>query len=321
MRHLPTRLWSWLRHLHVEHKGLKLLAIAIALALFALSRQPVSDVRIYGVPVEFINLRPGVEVTSEAVQTVNVRVRGPRDIVRSLTPNQLSVTADLSNKEPGERIIQLRPQDVEHPDGTRVLQIEPASIRLLLEPKQRKRVPVEAQFMGQPGDGLEIHRVNVEPATVEIEGPQAQLDKVHRLLTETISLNGHTSDFRTVVEVETPYRSLNVLTPGPISLAIEIGERRTTRRFVGVPVNALDQPADGRLLTKTVTVELYGARSVLDALRTQDLSAEVRLADLAADKDTAPVQVRLPDWASERATIKSVTPAMARVKQQATRGL
>lgn len=315
MKHLPARLWLRLRHLHVEHKGLKLLALALAISLFALSRQPVSDVRVYGVPVEFINPRSGVEVTSEAAPTVNVRVRGPRDIVRSLTPNQLSVTADLSNKEPGERVIQLRPKDVEHPDGMRVLQIEPASIRLLLEPKQRKRVPVEAQFAGQPAAGLEIHRVNVEPATVEIEGPQAQLDKVHRLLTETVSLNGHTSDFRTAVEVETPHRSLHVLTPGPISLAIEIGERRITRRFVDVPVVWLDQPAHGRLLTKTVAVELYGARSVLDALRAHDLRAEMRLADVPADADAAPIQVRLPDWAKERVTVKSVTPAAARINR------
>lgn len=315
MKHLPTRFWSWLRHLHVEHKGLKLLALALALALFALSRQPVSDVRIYGVPVEFINTRPGVEVTSEAAQTVNVRVRGPRDIVRSLTPNQLSVTADLSKKEPGERVIQLRPQDVEHPDGLRVLQIEPASIRLLLEPKQRKRVPVEAQFAGQPADGLEIHRVSVEPAMVEIEGPQAQLDKIHRLLTETVSLNGHTSGFRAVVEVETPHRALHVLTPGPITLFIEIGERRITRRFVDVPVSWPDQSAAGRSLTKTVAVELYGARSVLDALRVHDLRAELRIAGGAAETGAVPVQIRLPDWASERVVVKDVTPPTARVKR------
>lgn len=315
MRHLPARLWSWLRHLHVEHKGLKLLALALALALFALSRQPVSDVRVYGVPVEFINARSGVEVTSEAAQTVNVRVRGPRDIVRSLTPNQLSVTADLSNKEPGERVVQLRPQDVVHPDGIRILQIEPASIRLLLEPKQRKRVPVEAQFDGQPADGLEIHRVSVEPATVEIEGPQAQLDKIHRLLTETISLNGHTSNFRTVVEVETPHRTLNVLTPGPITLSIEIGERRITRRFIGVPVVWLDQPAPGQLLTKMVVVELYGARSVLEALRVHDLRAQARVDGLAADADAAPIEVRLPDWAQERVTIKNVAPSTARIRR------
>lgn len=315
MRYLPARFWSWLRHLHVEHKGLKLLALALALALFALSRQPVSDVRIYGVPVEFINARPGVEVTSEAAQTVNVRVRGPRDIVRSLTPNQLSVTADLSNKEPGERVIQLRSQDVEHPDGMRVLQIEPASIRLLLEPKQRKRVPVEAQFTGQPADGMEIYRVNVEPATVEIEGPQAQLDKLHRLLTETVSLNGHTSDFSTVVEVETPHRALNVLTPGPINLSIQIGERRITRRFTSVPVVWPEQPALGQRLTKMVAVELYGARSVLEALRVHDLRAEARVDGLAADADAAPVQVHLPDWAQARVTIKNVTPAAASIKR------
>lgn len=312
MKSTLARSRLWLRHVHIEHKGLKLLALLLAISLFILSRQPVSDVRIHGVPVEFINPPPGIEVMGEAAQTVTVRVRGPRDIVRSLTPNQLSISADLSNKELGERIIQLRPKDVEHPAGVRVLQIEPASIHLVLEPKEHKRVPVEPQLTGQLAENLEVYRVNAEPATVEIAGPRTQLEKINYLSTETVSLSGHNSDFRTEVEVETPHRSLHVLTPRPITLTIEIGERRITRRLVDVPVMWLNQPAHTQLLTKTVAVELYGVRSVLEPLRAQDLRAEMSLAGVSAEATEAPVQIRLPDWAGARVAIRSITPAVAR---------
>ncbi|HMY72495.1 MAG TPA: CdaR family protein, partial [Blastocatellia bacterium] len=139
----PSRLWRRVRHIHIEHKGLKLLALALAILLFAVSRQPLSDVKLFNVPLEYRGLGSNLEISGDVEQTVSVRVRGPRDLVRSLTPAQLSVVADLANKEPGERVVQLHSSDVSLPDNNiEVVQIEPASIRLLLEPKLRKRVRV-----------------------------------------------------------------------------------------------------------------------------------------------------------------------------------
>lgn len=311
----PERLWLRLRHLHIENKGLKLLALGLALLLFAISRQPISDVRLSGVQVEFTGISPGVEIMGEHEQKVSLRLRGPRDVVRSLTPNQLTVTADLSNKQPGERVVQLRPSDVTHPDGIRVLQIEPASIRLQLEPKVRKRIRVEAQFDGQPSAGQELYGVNVQPTEVEVEGPQSQLERVTRLVTETVSLQGHTSNFRTEVEVETPHPSMRVLTPSPIKVAIEIGERRISRYFANLPVVWLDPLPNGRLLTKTATVELYGPHSLLEALKPETLRVECQTAELSEMGDALPLHVVLPASPSQHVEIKQVIPTTAKIKR------
>lgn len=314
----PSRLWRRARHIHIENKGLKLLALLLAILLFAVSRQPVSDVKLFNVPLEYRGLSPNVEISGDVEQTVSLRVRGPRDVVRSLTPNQLSVVADLTSKEPGERVVQLQAGDVSLPDNAiRVMQIEPASIRLLLEPKLRKRVAVEAQFMGQLAEGVEIYHVSAQPAEIDIEGPQSQLNKVGRLLTETVNLSGRSADFQVTVDVETPHHSLRVLTPNPVRLSIQIGERRGFQRFSGVPVSWPDQPvggARGRLLTSTVEIELFGPISALKALQAKDLRAEVS-GEPSDETGSAQPKVILPENADKRIEIRNIIPSEVKFKK------
>ncbi|MBL8189339.1 MAG: hypothetical protein JNK38_15125 [Acidobacteria bacterium] len=307
------RLWNRLRHVEVENKGLMVMAILLAVLLFAVSRQPISDVKLFNVPLEYRGQRPDVEISGEITQTVSVRVRGPRDLVRSLTPTQLSVIADLTNKEAGERVVQLRPDDVSLPDnGIHVIQVEPASLRLVLEPKIRKQVPVEAQYSGQLADGVEFYSARLQPPVVEIEGAQSHLGKVSRVLTETVNLNGRSSSFSVAVDVEMPHPSLRVLTSDEVKLFVEIGERRSFKRFANVPVQWLNPSPGGALLTKTVAVELYGPNSAVDAIQEKDLRAEI-----TADPNTtrAVPKIILPVNADPRIGIRSIIPNEVKLKK------
>jgi len=314
-RLLPSRFRQWLRHLHIENKGLMLMALLLAVALFALSRQPLSDVKLFNVPLEYRGQRADVEISGDITQTVSVRVHGPRDLVRSLTPTQLAVIADLSNKEAGERVVQLRPGDVSLPDNSiQVVQIEPASIRLVLEPKVRKFVEVEAQLIGQLPEGLELYRSVAEPGSVEIEGAESQVNKVGRLKTETINLQGHSKDFQTLVDVETPHPSLRVLTTTPLKLSVEIGERRVLKHFAAVPVHCSNSSISSQLLTKTVEVQLYGPGSALDVLQSKDLRVEIP-SDLTTGITSALLKVVLPENSSPYIETRKIIPNEVKFKK------
>ena len=311
----PSRLKQWVRHLHIENKWLLLMSLLLAIVLFIFSRQPVSDVKLFNVPLEYRGQRSDVEISGEVTQTVSVRVRGPRDLVRSLMPSQLAVTADLTNKEAGERVIQLHPSDVSLPDNNiHVVQVEPASIRLVLEPKVKKRVAVEGQLIGQPANGLEVYGCKIEPDSIEIEGAESQVKKVGRLLTESVNLNGHSKSFDTSVDVETPHSSLRVLTATPIKMFVEVGERRIFKRFPTVPVHWLNPTAGGQLLTKTVEVQLYGPGSVLEALRPTDLRVEVVAPPLSGITMAVP-QIALPDNLSPHVEVQKIIPNEVKFKK------
>ncbi len=307
----PSRLFHRLRHTRIENKGLKLLSLLLAILLFAVSQQPATDLRMVGVPIGYRGLSPGVKISGDVDQTVSVRLSGPRNIVRSVIPNQLMVIADLSNKEPGERIVQLKVDESSLPDNVKVLQIEPISIRIKLEPTATKRVKVETRFLGQVAEGWEIYRVKLDPGEVEIEGPQSLVHKVDRVVTETVNLDGRKADFQTFVEVEAPQDSLQVKTPGPINLSVNIREERAARLFANIPVRWPDKNATGRLLTKTVDVEVFGPKSAVEALRSDDLIIEATTTGLPPGATSVAPQIQLP----ANIEVRNVIPREVKVKR------
>src|SRR5262249_16922097 len=309
----PSRLLHRLRHTRIENKGLKLLSLLLAILLFFLSRQPSTDMRMVGVPIEY-RVSPGIEIGGDVEQKVSVYLSGPRNTVRSLIPNQLPVIADLSNKEPGERIVQLKTDESALPDNVKVLKIEPASIRIHLEPTVTKRVKVEAQFGGQIAEGREIYLVKLTPGEVEIEGPQSRVNKIDHVLTETVNLDGRKADFQTSVEVEVPQDSLRVNTQGPINLSVHIGEQRVKRRFANTPVRWIDKNSKGRLLTKTVDVEVYGPKSAVDAFRPSDLRVEGKKTGLPANATPHHPDVQLHTNAEKKLEF-TVIPNEVKVKR------
>jgi len=226
-----SRIKQWgsrLRRKSAENVWLKLLALLLAVILFALSRQPPTDVRLAGVPLEFRGLGSGLEIGSEVEPTVSVRLRGPRDVVRSVTPNQIAVIADLTNKESGERVVQLRTVDVTKPEGVEVLRIDPASVTLQLELTSHKAIEVKPQFRGELARGLELYSVQASPPTVEIEGPQSAVGRLTSISTESVPLDNKTASFHTTVDVEPPNHFIRVVTAGPVVLSVELGPRRET---------------------------------------------------------------------------------------------
>jgi YbbR domain-containing protein len=307
----PARLFHRLRHTRIENKGLKALSLLLAVLLFVVSRQPLIDRRLAGVPIEYRGLSPGVKIVGDAEQTVSLRLSGPRDIVRFLTPNQLVVFADLSGKEPGERSVQLKVDESFLPDNIKVIQIEPPSIKIKLEPNVTKLVRVEAKFEGVVPEGRELYGVEIHPSEIEIEGPQSIVDKMESVLTETVSLDKRDADFHTAVEVEIPQDSLRVKTPGQIQLSIKIGEERQLRRFANAPVQWIDKSATGWLLTKTVRLEVFGPKSAIEALRADDLRVEVETASLPPAVTSVTPQVRLP----ANIEVRKIIPREVKVKR------
>lgn len=302
-------------HVALENKGLKLLSILLAILLFAFSRQPISDVRINEVPVEFRGIPPGVEIVGDQGQLVSVRLQGPRDIVRSLNANQISVTANLSNKEPGDRIAQLHPDDVSRPEHVQVLQILPPSIRLHLERTAVKSVKVEAKTLGRVAEGWEIYDMRSVPPRIEIEGPESHIEKAEFVSTETINLTGRKSSFEEVVDVETPTTSLRVKTRERIRLFIDIGERRTTRYFPEVGVEWPDRGPGDKLITRAVALELHGPASILNTLSAREIEVKLLTNNLPGNIISAAPNVVLPDRCLPHVKVKQILPAEIKFKK------
>lgn len=220
--HPLARSWALLCKAVVENWHLKLLSLAVAFALFAVSRQPDHEVLLANVPLEFIHLAPGLEISGEPPAAVNVRLRGPRDLVQGLTANQLAVQADLINKTAGERVIQLKAADVQKPEKVEVRRLDPPTVELKLELTKRKTVPVEPQFIGSVGHGYEYFVTGLEPSVVEIEGPESKVEQVDKVLTESVRITGRHESFQLQVDLETSRQGVRLTKLAPAHLTVEV---------------------------------------------------------------------------------------------------
>ena len=124
---------NWLTKLFTENLGLKLLALLLAVMIWSAVGGDVATEILVPVPIEFRNVPGGVHYEAEPSR-VEVRIRGPRWMVRQALASDFSVPVDLSAMTaPGERIVPLRRQNVEVPSSVEVIEVIPARLKLTVK--------------------------------------------------------------------------------------------------------------------------------------------------------------------------------------------
>src|SRR5580704_4705131 len=131
----------WLRKYIFPNWWLKIAALAISCVLWATyTAEPISEVG-FALPLEFVNIPPTLEITSDVPTTIHVRVRGRSALVRRLTTSDMSLRVDLKNAQAGDSDIHLDPQMVEAPYGAAVARISPSDFHIVLS---QRRAPTPA---------------------------------------------------------------------------------------------------------------------------------------------------------------------------------
>src|SRR5215467_12717006 len=148
---------------------LKAISLALAAMLWALVATETSSEIGLEVPLEYRNIPPQLEITGDTTNVVQVRLRGSSNVIRDISPRDVSTTIDLSKMRPGEKIVPLSPQNVQAPFGAEVIRVNPSSVRFNLERTINKTVPVVPTVLGQPSDGFEIGSIAVNPNKVTVE--------------------------------------------------------------------------------------------------------------------------------------------------------
>jgi YbbR domain-containing protein len=295
----------WLRALFLEDWTLKALALLITLGLWyavTTQRAPATK-RLHDVPLEFL-LPDNVDIGNDPLDKVDVMLEGSQDKLAVLTARDLVAQVDVTSLLPGDRNPRLTDKNVsmELPDGVRILEITPRSLTLHLEPVVEREVPVEARFEGVLPEGFTRAAAAVTPDRIRVRGPQSHVAAVERAFTETISLEGRREPLALPqVAVDIPDHKVVPLDP-TVSVRVEIGEEQAERRFTNVAVRS--EPG-GAASPPTAAVTLRGPRSVVEALRPDDL----RLLVAPAEDGKTMTRLALPPSAQGRVELVNTSPS------------
>lgn len=310
---------SWLRSIFLEDWLTKTIALLIALILwYGITGNRAPTTRRMNVNL-VLNRPTETEISNEVPGKVDIRVTGDKNRVSRLIEGDLAVTVDLTNAKPGEFVVQLKPETVnfELPTGVsgiRLDEIEPNRILVKLEPLVEKLVNVRPDFTGQLPGGYEIYQTTVMPMQVRVRGAASRVNALDNVPTEKIDLNIRTDDFVekqiTVNQLDQKITVLDTV----VDVAVDIGEERIEKSFAGVRVS---EASGAKAMPETAAVTLYGARSVLENLRPEDLQIAL---DIGADNSITP-RVVLPPDIQDKIQVRGIKPSgFSIVKQQEKAG-
>jgi len=276
-----------------RHFWLKAVAVGIAALLWvAVGGEKVVE-RSLRAPLELQNLPEALEMVGDAPSTMDVRVRGSSTALGRLAPGDVMAVLDVSTAKAGRNLFHLAPDHVRVPFGVDVTYAGPTTVLLVFERQGVKTVPVEANVEGEPAPGYLVESVTVDPAQVDVIGPESALRDLRQATTEPIELKGSSAPVREKVTIGVLNSAARLRAPQTATVTVAIEVIRTERTIGNVPVRmrGLRTGHSAQSAPSSVSVTVRGGEDALGALSTDAIEAGVDLSGLGVGRYPLPVRI------------------------------
>ena len=140
-------------------------------------------------PVQFRHYPGELEISSAVTESIQAEVRGSAGQLRDLTGNVSAVIDLVTVRSAGERTFTIGPRELNLPAGVRLVRTVPAQVRLTFEKRANRFLKVEVPFSGQLVHGSAIDSIEVEPAMLEIVGPESKVNTARNPVSDPLDLS------------------------------------------------------------------------------------------------------------------------------------
>jgi hypothetical protein len=263
----PRNVGESLRWLLLHNAGIKLLSLLTAAGLWFFVNAGERDAEVaLQVPIELHNVPPNVMLVSPRVDFIDLVVRGPRNLLNRIQPEQLSLVLDLRGVRPGPAVFRILAEALDLPRGVDVVRLTPSEVTLEFAATLRRRVPVHVAFVGKPPGGLRVTATKVAPESVEVIGPADQVEQIKSAETVPVDLDEATAGLierDLMLEAPREYVSFSA---NLVHASVLLEEPERTRTVSSVPVVVRNSAFRTALQPATVQITVRGPRSAMDSL-------------------------------------------------------
>jgi len=156
-----------------------------------------------------------------------VQISGSRRILLQLKSEQVGLSLNLENSEPGKNVFPLTSKNLFIPPGLKVIKVKPDKIAVVMEVTGTKSIPVAPEFVGNLPQGKELLSYKMTPDQVTIIGAPSVLKDISSIKTEPVSLTEikESSTIQAVIMVSPPSLKLSPDFPGKVTIKLMIGEK------------------------------------------------------------------------------------------------
>lgn len=246
------------------------------------------------VPLVFDNIPSSVVIDGTPIGSVYVQIRGSKQAVSNVLPQQIRAHVDLSEAKPGNEFIQITAQDIFLPPGITVLGVYPPYLDLKF--LARKPVPVQVRTTGKPAAGYELKAITAIPLQVEIVGPPARVKSIKEAQTYPVDIAGLRGRQRVRVELLPPGDGIRLLQLKPTEVLVEIEEKVIEKTFRKVPIQGVKENVE--ITPSTVTVKVSGGYHQVRELEKEGIEVLVDWESTGPDPSVRPLKTGVPQGVS-----------------------
>lgn len=163
-------------------KNWQTMLLAIALALFTwflVTGREVVETWVE-MPVVMTNPPEGMIIEDGLVDKIQVRLRGPKGLVDSLSTQNLSYSLDVSKLKIGQQVMEIDSSKLPLTSSYEVIDIKPNRLTLTVDRRISKKIALESAWSGKLNSDYKLLEVIAAPDLVEIRGPETVLRKISK---------------------------------------------------------------------------------------------------------------------------------------------
>jgi len=218
------------------------------------------------IPVDSEKIPEGLIITNRPFTGLEIHVRGPKSIVRTLSDLKIRYTVDLSEIKIGVNIIPIHQDQIPLPKGISILKVNSDSITVRVENEIKKELPVNISLTGKPVKGFTVVGVKAEPMSVILRGSEDKLGQMDKVSTKPINIKGLSGSFKKEVALDL-VENLTLVDASKIILAnVFIKERMTTKIFDNIPVQGIGSLYEHRITPPVITITVKGTVNMIEKL-------------------------------------------------------
>ena len=298
----------------------KTIALALAVILWAFTNFELDVERDIRVPLHLSGLPESLIIANKQPDSVDLSLRGPRNLLSSFAYSNKSIPVDLQKTEQGVLKIDLkRAASQVIPRGIDIVAARPTKLSLNIDNLMTKKFKVKP-VLGEPSSGYEISEdIKVVPEFVEVKGPASQLATLENIETAKIKLEGEKAEFTAPAQLQLPSQYMEVLEGDHVNVTVHIKEIILTKEFRDfdiVPRNFGDLQYSTNSDLKA-TLVFNGPYKTINNLTSDDKKVFIDGADMGGStQKKLSVKVQYPS-SSNLLKLKSISPRSVRVKVKA----
>ncbi len=281
---------SWL----FQNIGWKLLSLLVAFGLWFVVMSSTNIEITKEVAVE-IETPKDLVVASEVPDRVAFRLSGSKFFLRTVANSLDTIRVDLTRAKAGPAYFRFDRESIHLPIGVRVLSISPTSIQPVLEPVERKSVPVELHFVNKLPPGYRILKSAAVPPRVKLVGPGKSLAKIFNLRSEPIDLSEIPVGLKWDLPIVLDDPKVKFEEAEEPKVLVELEPTGSNFRVGGVPIVVEGRPKKFEISADKVALFVSCRPELLKGLTPAKVKAWVKVPSSKPGAYDLPVEVELPD--------------------------